>query len=438
MATTNNRESYARPAVLTDSAAPYAVPDRLLPLRAPPSSSAPPYVPPSRGAWRNGWTRSTHVCPAAYPRQPTLRAPDGKPSFDDILRRRQEHYDGRAGRIERRGEVMWTVVERFALAQPAAPSTRPVTLVCAHANGLHKETFDETLDHLLTKGLSGGEVVGEVWMVDAVTQGEGARINASELPDVFDWTENARDLLSFILAYLPESASITPPPVLGRLPDSGVDARRTRGFAQRRLVALGHSQGGAAMVLAAAEMPALFDALVLVDPVIVAPRHVANNYNARVAGAAKRRDVWPSREDAAAALGSSPFFQRWHPAVLRAYVEHALYASGPSGEVQLKCTPYQEATSFSETRAPAYAWHHLASIPPRVALFWVLAGGDENHVTGGDAGTPHTVWRRPENTRNVRVEGAGHLIVQQKPAELAHLLSEFLVGKYGGVSAARM
>ncbi|EJD39395.1 alpha/beta-hydrolase [Auricularia subglabra TFB-10046 SS5] len=302
-----------------------------------------------------------------------------------------------------------------------------------------EETFDEKLDHLLTQGLPGGDVVNEVWTLDTVTQGEGGRINASELPDIFDWTENARDVLSFLIAYLPASPRASPPAVLSRLSDADIDLRRSRGFTERKLVALGHSQGGAAVALAACDVPSLFDSIILVDPVIVASTQGDPSYDVRVAAAAKRRDVWPSREEAMSALVKSPFFQRWHPAVLRAYVEHGLYTAYPSGEVRLKCTPYQEASSFTEGRAPVYAWHRLASLPARVALFWILAGGNENGVTGGDAGTPHTVWRRPENSRNVRVDGAGHLIVQQKPEALARLVSSFLAEKYAGAGAkARM
>lgn len=44
-------------------------------------------------------------------------------------------------------------------------------------------------------------------------------------------------------------------------------------------------------------------------------------------------------------LSKSPFFAKWHPAVLQAYIDHGTYRPSPdSAELRLKCTPYQEAS----------------------------------------------------------------------------------------------
>ncbi|EJD36364.1 hypothetical protein AURDEDRAFT_174561 [Auricularia subglabra TFB-10046 SS5] len=432
----NALQSYPRPADAIDP--PPEISDPTLPLLSPPPNSSPPYVPPSRGSWHDGWTRSTHVAPAAYPRKPTMREPGGDPSPKDILRRRAEHYAGRWERLESRGEVLWTVVERFVRAASSGdtPSPgRPITLFCVHANGLHKETFDETLRQLLTTGLPGGDVVSEVWTLDAVTHGEGACINASELPDTFDWTDHVRDILDFLLAYLPSDTRLALPSILPRLPTSDIAGRRRSGYSERRLVAIGHSQGGACVALAACDSPSLFDSIIFMDPLIVTPVHKEVNHDRYVVGAAKRRDT----EEASSALLASPYFQRWDPAVFRAYVEHGMYEeSAPPFRVRLKCSPYQEASSFSETRAPVVAWCRLAELPERVTLFWVLANKAENRGTGGDDGTPQLIWRRPGNSSNVRVPGAGHLIVQHAPKALADLVAEFLEQKYCGIPKARI
>ncbi|EJD44586.1 hypothetical protein AURDEDRAFT_137432 [Auricularia subglabra TFB-10046 SS5] len=430
------RDSYPRPAELREPAAPYPIPAQLAPLSAPPAESAPPYIPPSRGPWDSRWTRSTHVLPAAYPRRPTLRAPEleGTAARQEIARRRAEHYAGRWERLPPRGEVLFTVAERIGrVDQPGAREQhRPVTLVCTHANGFHKEIWDETLKYLLCRGLPGAECIDEVWTLDAVTQGDAGRVNAEELPDIFDWTENARDILNFLIAYLPPAADLgTPPAQLARIPEHDQQIRRQHGFSDRRIVVLGHSMGGTAASLAATEIPALFDSMILVDPVIACEAHLfGQNHDPYIIGALKRRHIWSSRSAALSGLDGSPALKLWDPAVLCSYVDHGTYVE-PSGSVRLKCSPYQEASSFSEMRAPNYAWYRLSRLPPRIALFWIVAGIEgENGATGFDEGTALTVWRRPENASNTRVPGASHLIVQQKPRELAGLVSEFIFGKY--------
>ncbi|EJD39407.1 hypothetical protein AURDEDRAFT_187407 [Auricularia subglabra TFB-10046 SS5] len=412
-----NSLSYERPASAMQSTVVAAV---IQPLGAPPSDRAPPYIPASRGACDAGWTRSTHVFPAAYPRKPALRAPQGGWSSAEVWDRIEAHHNGRWKHIQQHEGVLWTVAERYARPNAAGAT---VTLVCAHGTGLHKETFDETLRHLLASGSPGGRVINEVWTIDAVTQGESGRMNASALPDIYDWTDHVRDILNFIVAYLPASPGHALTSVLPRLSGAESERRCIHGLAERKLVAVGHSLGGTCMSLAASELPSLFDSLVLVDPGISAPVHQDPGYATRVAGALLRRNGWPSRAHAAASLARTPFFGKWHPAALHSYVSHALYAS-PSGEVRLKCTPYQEAASYAERRIAANAWHRLAEIPARVALFWIIAGGNANDLTGGDEGTPHTVWRRPVNSTNMRVPGAGHMEQPEalgNRAPLAHL-----------------
>lgn len=47
-----------------------------------------------------------------------------------------------------------------------------------------------------------------------------------------------------------------------------------------------------------------------------------------------------TRREEARRLLSSPFFQRWDPAVLDAYIEHGMYLT-PNGSVRLKTTGVQ-------------------------------------------------------------------------------------------------
>lgn len=61
------------------------------------------------------------------------------------------------------------------------------------------------------------------------------------------WSDYARDILNFVLHFLPEE--LTPsalPTYLPRVPPEISEAREKRGFANRKLIVVGHSFGGCA------------------------------------------------------------------------------------------------------------------------------------------------------------------------------------------------
>jgi hypothetical protein len=66
------------------------------------------------------------------------------------------------------------------------------------------------------------------------------------------WSDYARDILNFVLHFLPEEPTPSAlPTCLQRVPLEISEAREKRGFATRKLIAVGHSFGGcAASVLA--------------------------------------------------------------------------------------------------------------------------------------------------------------------------------------------
>lgn len=121
--------------------------------------------------------------------------------------------------------------------------------------------------------------------------------------------------------------------------DVDVANRRWR---KRRVVGVGHSLGGAGMAFAASALPSLFSAVILVDPVIPPPqldREAATTM--LVGGALTRKDTWPSREEAKAAFLKKDFFRQWDRRCLDAYIEFGL-ASTSKG-VTLKCKKEHEA-----------------------------------------------------------------------------------------------
>jgi hypothetical protein len=111
------------------------------------------------------------------------------------------------------------------------------------------------------------------------------------------WVDNARDMLSFLVNYLPDVAAAPDLPVhLSRLPPATASARQTSGIPGRTLVGLGHSFGACSMTLATFHFPAIMSSLILVDPILHdLGMDLGQTSFGSPAGAIKRRSRWPSR-----------------------------------------------------------------------------------------------------------------------------------------------
>lgn len=102
----------------------------------------------------------------------------------------------------------------------------------------------------------------------------------------------------------------------------------------------------------------------------------------------------------------NPQFSAWHPAVLAAYIAHALYTE-VGGGVRLKTQPVQEAIIY-EKRSAYEAWALLPSLARRVQLHFVMP------TSASVFGSPpevaqELVWRRDGNTSNCIID-SGHLV----------------------------
>ncbi|KAI0267458.1 alpha/beta-hydrolase [Gloeopeniophorella convolvens] len=297
---------------------------------------------------------------------------------------------------------------------------------------MHKETWEPTLRHLLRDAEQGGRYqIDEVWAIDVVQQGDSGLLNAEALGALFIWTDHARDILNFVLNYLPEE--IAPddelPAHLPRVAPEVAEARAQRGFSSRKLVVVGHSVSGCCGVLALHSTPAPFAGLVLVDPVIhPVELDTAPGVRSYILGAVSRRDVWPSRAEAHALMRKSPFFGAWDPEVLQAYVDYAL-AEDADGQVRLKCTGIQEATIFADGLRSQEAWCALPHVDARIPIKWVMPPPPAS-VNKTEEIAQELVWRRAENASNVQIPTASHLTVQDSPKEVAEELDEFLARNF--------
>lgn len=273
--------------------------------------------------------------------------------------------------------------------------------------------------------------IDEIWAMDAVNHGDSALLNKSNLGDIFEWSDHARDILNFVANFLPESMDACNDPSLPQVSEQVSQQRRDHGFKSRIVVGLGHSLGGCTLVRAVIESPNLFSSVILVDPVIYPSYSLRSlEIDGYIKGALARREHWPDRETARAALLNLPFFQAWNPDVLADYVTYGMYEF--EGEVKLKCPGYQEAATFSENgRLPCEVWELLPSLDERVPLKWIMDSNNASTSSKFDETTPQTVWRRPANSSNIRIQEAGHLIPQETPRALAHEILDFIRLEHG-------
>lgn len=137
------------------------------------------------------------------------------------------------------------------------------------------------------------------------------------------------------------------------------------------LIGVGHSMGGAALLMAVLRRADLFRALVLYEPIVLPPEGMrpGSTDNPLALGARRRRSAFDSFEAAIANFSSKPPLNAFTQAALHAYV-HGGFRAGDDGRVHLKCTPEHEARTF-EMSTGHDVWEHLGEVTVPV---WVVSG----------------------------------------------------------------
>ncbi|KAF4503529.1 host-specific AK-toxin Akt2 [Fusarium agapanthi] len=217
------------------------------------------------------------------------------------------------------------------------PQPGDVTIIGAHANGFPKELYEPLWDELYDRAGQQDLRIRSIWIADVWNQGQSGVLNERVLGNDLSWFDHARDLMNLINQH---QRDIRHP-----------------------IVGIGHSMGGTQLAQLALWHPRLLDSLVLIDPIIQIP-----NPSISLAGlSTKRRDIWPSREDAVARFKKGKFFQSWDPRVLDLWIEHGLRdvptelhpkeeGSSSDERVTLTASKHQELFSFVRPTYVARDW----------------------------------------------------------------------------------
>ncbi|KAI0672322.1 Alpha/Beta hydrolase protein [Trametes maxima] len=430
-------------------------PKKLGPFEDPVVSTPPELPSPPRKSLLDPWfTLSTHLVPAASPRAtpdvplpplPTWSASKAeykasvKRTTEAVVSAKEKQWRGELDHLPLgRTKPFWNCINRYVKKQPAgeADLANGITLFFAHANGFPKEIWEPAILRLITDHNAQAKyTISEIWLWEARNHGDSALVNKDQLDGIYDWRDNSRDILHFLLHYLPTSASSGAlPTYLPRLPALEMKQRLTDRLQGRSMVFVAHSFGACSVVRAAIEYPVLFTSLLLIDAMILpsdGKTRCTPTTVQYVAGAIQRRDGWSTREEAHQQFAATPFFSAWDPATLAIYVECGLY-DAEDGQVRLKMPGVQEGVCFAENYAPNETFELLAGLDERVELRWLVAGklAPPDHEP-----RRRTVWRRPANSSHVRMFSAGHLITQEAPSDLAKEIHEFLNSRYGAQKA---
>jgi len=184
--------------------------------------------------------------------------------------------------------------------------------------------------------------------------------------------------------------------------------------------AIGHSMGGAVLLLAEARRPGTFNGLCCYEPVVIPPGTFPESPDGEsimITRARKRRPVFASREAARANYASKPPFSRFDPAALDAYVEFG-FVEADEG-VTLACAREDEASVYRGAPTNG-AWDHLGSLRIPVT---VLRGDDAADPV---AQVAEDVARHIPRGAALRVKGLGHFGPFEAPSRVGELAAEAL------------
>ncbi|HEY5662736.1 MAG TPA: alpha/beta hydrolase [Ilumatobacter sp.] len=270
-------------------------------------------------------------------------------------------------------------VHEFADADPLPP------LLIAHATGFHAHCYTP-----IARGLgSRYRCVG----LDFRGHGETAPVPARTV----DWAHFGDDALAVATAIAPGGG----------------------------LVGFGHSMGGAALLMAAHRRPALFERLVLFEPIVHLPSPVRLTDDELrripiIAGALRRRTRFASFDEAYHNFRSKPPMSLMVDEVLRHYVDHGFRAIVDEDDrpaVELRCHPELEARIFMTGRDNGL-WEVLGEVTtPTVVL-----GGHVEEAQPSAAS--RTIADRLPAGRYVLLDHQTHFGPFSHPDELVRLIAE--------------
>ncbi|MET0727338.1 MAG: alpha/beta hydrolase [Acidimicrobiales bacterium] len=186
---------------------------------------------------------------------------------------------------------------------------------------------------------------------------------------------------------------------------------------QGQLLGVGHSMGGACLLLAEQARPGTFAGLWLFEPIAPSGGVLsADGANPLAEGALRRRATFPSLAEAVANFAAKPPFSTLRADALHAYVRHG-FTPGEDGAVHLACRPEDESAVYRGGGTHG-AFAHLAEVRCPVV---VACSGD---VNGPASFAPPIAEALPDGQLE-RHRHVGHFGPLEAPTALAASVRSF-------------
>lgn len=208
---------------------------------------------------------------------------------------------GRGIRDEYNGRLRLAVKQYIPKAQ-IEPMATDSTIIMMGGIGSSKEIYEPFYDELLQRGLR----IRAVWSMDTAHHGASYLLNEGIIGDEPHWFDSSRDLLQMINHF----QELMPPPLL----------------------AMGLSWGCVSIVSLTIFHPRLFSGIVLMEPTLTTTPAIRKTDRTdkgidrfhRAVAMVKRRDLWPSLEDARNRLRATPHFAPFDPRVFELVIKYHL------------------------------------------------------------------------------------------------------------------
>lgn len=189
------------------------------------------------------------------------------------------------------------------------------------------------------------------------------------------------------------------------------------------VVGVGHSMGGASLLMASLIEPTLFKCLFVFEPIVFPPPDASSGErppNPLAGGARKRKSSFPSFEAALENFTSKPPMASFHPQARAAYVQHG-FKKLADGTVELKCLPEHEARTY-ETGGTHGTWDDLTRV---TVPTYVISGAPAPFQPSGIAAS---IAERIPGATYVQYDNMGHFGPLEHPHEIATLVETTLTG----------
>lgn len=240
-------------------------------------------------------------------------------------------------------------IKQYTPVDNPTPQPGDVTIIAAHATAHCKELYEPLWEELHARSRSANFRIRSIWIADIAQQGASYIVNEAQLGNDPHWFDHSRDLLRMV-DYFREDM---PRPIVG----------------------VGHSAGGAQMIFLSRLHPRLFHSLVLIEPALHGGTlaQFEKLVSATSTYAVLRKDVWPSRSEAAASFGKNPFYTTWDPRVLSRLLRHGLrqtptllHPTADVTTVTLRTPKHQEAFISARPNFNAMPMNNSLSAEERI------------------------------------------------------------------------